>query len=841
MDYNLKSTEDNRLESIYDQPIATRAQATDSLLRELNFKEGQQTKNVLLKNNDLFTTNMSEEGTLVDFDDFPREGTYLETEEDVNNIDDIMNDNDDDGEFITTLSGNIIPKHQFTHNNEVPFHRGLPKQNVAVGSEENFDMRRVQDFTGRSPYETGAKKEQFSFFTPSKNVTFVHGTPSTSETMNSRVYVSNLQTNQRPFEQIREGPGLAIEDNQPNGPTGTFHQDIRQYIQPKNVDELRTEGRRRFEFSSRSAGNISGPSQRADPSKITKHKPTPGPLPDPVASRASVTKQADYGVTTEKKTERSKTGPTGSRSFGHASSVHGNESKWSSSVVNDVQKISLNPAEDGFRNAGNSQQSKTRFALNQQNMKNSIRDRELRGQGGDKFINDDTNRGVSVVQQLITNLGSYVKAIVAPITDILDTTKKDEMVDHARSQGGNLKSHVNKGIVFNPENTAKTTVRETTENLIHMGNVGSQSRYCVSIYDPENTARTTIRETTEDNLHEGFFGTRDSVGFKTWDPSHLANRTIRETTENNSHEGFFGNNDSQGWKVWDPSQIANTTIRETTEDNTHEGFLGNNDTQGWKVWDPSHLANRTIRETTENSDRVGKALQPRFKKDDKDRDSTPLTTTVKETTLAENVIGGASSGFTRAVKIQENVLPPVPTNRETYSDNDHYGGVSQEQSNRGGYQNVRPLDKPTQRESTEDYQQIGPAGSSATVNQVGATVETYNADISDDKEQTIISRNPTQSGSRQIAEKENIGTMDVSKELLEPATEDYRFIERSQNGTKVPINMGALTRIPEENEIDNAESVLESGLHIESNSGAERNSPSVFDKQLSENPYVVRL
>jgi len=60
-------------------------------------------------------------------------------------------------------------------------------------------------------------------------------------------------------------------------------------------------------------------------------------------------------------------------------------------------------------------------------------------------------------------VSTFAKAIVAPIMDLLRPTRKENVVGNLR-QSGNAAPAVTAGVVYNPADRTKTTIREMTEN-----------------------------------------------------------------------------------------------------------------------------------------------------------------------------------------------------------------------------------------------------------------------------------------------------------------------------------------------------------------------------------------
>jgi hypothetical protein len=107
--------------------------------------------------------------------------------------------------FISPLSGQSIKKEAF-HDNMVPFIKSKNQQNLNFDANSN----RLGRYTGNDETYRPKKHEVKSFFDVSPNNSYVYGSPSFTETVGLDRYVaSQKRQNEKPFQDIRVGPGLA--------------------------------------------------------------------------------------------------------------------------------------------------------------------------------------------------------------------------------------------------------------------------------------------------------------------------------------------------------------------------------------------------------------------------------------------------------------------------------------------------------------------------------------------------------------------------------------------------------------------------------------------------------
>ncbi len=126
---------------------------------------------------------------------------------------------------------NKVVEPSFTHQNMVPFFAGnSTNQNMGVNAQPSI----MERFTGTGTLLKPGKKEAEIFFEPSKDPN-VFTTDLPDDDTRTRYHVSELKTDQLPFEQQRVGPGLNQGFND-KGADG-FHPMFR--APQQTVDELR--------------------------------------------------------------------------------------------------------------------------------------------------------------------------------------------------------------------------------------------------------------------------------------------------------------------------------------------------------------------------------------------------------------------------------------------------------------------------------------------------------------------------------------------------------------------------------------------------------------------------
>lgn len=420
---------------------------------------------------------------------------------------------------ITSLSGEEIPKSQFTHNNMQPFFRGSVKQNI----DPYANSSRLEAFTGRGELLT-SKKEVGSFFEPTSGLTNVCGMQSQSDYYINHLQAPVARNNEFPIEQIRVGPGL--NKGYTSDPSGGFHQaDSLLYVRPKTVDELRPLSKPKVVYEGRTQGPSKGVDQRGLVGDFAKNRPDTYYEQSPdqwIKTQGAYSKEMARGVFDVKPTAR---------------------------VESHIPYV-------GQANATSTQPGKG----------------EEDDYGKSSVQVYDNERMTTQTKTVVSNVTSIVKSIVAPFVDILKHTPKDYTLDAARPYGNMQAQIPSKPTLYDPVNhMMRTTIKETTihdttimnltgpevgrpENLLPakptvretislddavtntVRNIASH-KYKVVVYNPDAVARTTHRELTECNPNEtGNVNAVDKVGAYTHITVHAPN-TQKQFVSDHDHIG----------------------------------------------------------------------------------------------------------------------------------------------------------------------------------------------------------------------------------------------------------------------------------------------------------------
>ncbi len=407
----------------------------------------------------------------------------------------------------SSLTGKTVLKEHFVHNNMVPFFGSKVTQNMSETASQGI----LERHTGIERFKI-KKQETKPFFKPTANLGNVYGQQAQTDRELERFVPSQKKTMEMPFEQIQVGPGL--NKGYTGEASGGFHQaNTRDYIMPKSIDELRTLNNPKLSYKGKvlAGKNIS---QRGKIGKSFKHRPD-----------TFYINSSDRFLTT-----------TGAQI---------KEKKRPCILLKDTNRKDTTVQYHGPAKASS----------------------DKSGDYGKEGINlPATEREITGTRTHVSNVASVVKAIIAPVMDVMKTTKKENCEGNIR-QSGNFAVSVNKLKVHDPNDVARTTLKEAYIHDNRLPNFGSYKK--AIIYDPDDVAKTTIRETTEDKTRTGNFGTEHDKHI-VYDPSDKAKTTTKEMTIYDDHKGIVSRGQTDGYKV--SSAFAPNTNKQFTSDHEYTGI-----------------------------------------------------------------------------------------------------------------------------------------------------------------------------------------------------------------------------------------------------------------------------
>ena len=380
---------------------------------------------------------------------------------------------------------------------------------------------------------------------------YICGMKNNDDFYKSRIEVSEVSNNFFPIEKIRVGPGL--NQGYGNESTGGFQQaDTLDYAKPRTLNELRSKiNQKQTYFEIPIKGHLKGPDRRGEISAMTKQRP------DTVYEQTE-----DMWLKT--------TGANSKNTLRAAQNIRPTTRQ--ESHIEYTGPIARNELNQGIND----------------------------DYGKSKIILYNNERETTEQRTVVTNVTSIIKALVAPIMDVLKYTNKEYTVESARGVGNPSIQIPSKQTLYDPVNhVMKTTVKETTLHDNENGNLTGNKETYTAYTD---TAKTTVKETTlHDNETGNLTGNKETYSALT----DNAKTTIKETlihdtviTNVKGNDGIYLKNGDDAKKtlrqtlpvedtvrniggvvykvtLYDPDIVAKTTTKETTIVGKSEyGFIG---------------------------------------------------------------------------------------------------------------------------------------------------------------------------------------------------------------------------------------------------------------------------
>ena len=637
----------------------------------------------------------------------------------------------------------------------VPYFGSVAKQNMNIEGFQN----KLENFTGTSQFNFH-KKETKNFFVPSKNVSFVNGTPVNTDALQSRFVKSNYRTGELPFEKTRVAPGVG--QNYGNEGVGGFHQfEAGEIARPKTVDDLRVLSNPKVTYS---PPTISGKG-------IDKRSSTPNVFKNRTSKTFAQTQDnllKTTGAYLRGKSNENFVMKDTNRT--DSKSVFG-----SAAPVSDKKTYTAPKVQRSNKNIYGSTGNRNAYSSNSWNASSSNSD-----YGKQSFNLPPNERDVTQKRTHVTNLMTLVKSIIAPLQDKIKSTRKEFIIGNPNPEGYIGANLPEKPTVYDPNDVARTTVKETTLEYDHDGHIKGPNK--LTVHDPNDVARTTVKETTLEYDHDGNIKGPEKI--TVYDPNDVARTTIKETTVHSKmHTTVTG---AQKVSVYDPNDVAKTTIRETTEVNKQAGFL------------KEQVPNRPT-----------------------DYNIQPAKTTIKETTENNrhhtnvSYVRGDGKGY-----LSNEFFAPA-TLKQLTSDNEYEGNVYSSLYSTGGYISTEYFAPATIKQFTSDFEYMG--GANSGDKRATSYSAAYNAITNSLKEKISRGRAPTQTGTKVFNARDNMNVLSKKQNARVPADKTLR-----------------ISRVAQQTRDARDENITSYRTPLSGRSQQERFDPAQLN-MLRKNPYAISL
>jgi len=354
--------------------------------------------------------------------------------------------------IISPLSGLPMTPDEFTHNNMVPYFRGSAKQNM----RDDIHKQTLDNFTGAGSTVI-SKREMAPLFEPRREPTGnVHGLESTTDYMQDRIVAPTRRANEKPIESTMVGPGIG--QGYSAFPVGGFQQfEVLEVAKQRaTVDDLRVASNPKLTFETPVVAGKWVNDMPAQIGEVRKYRPDKFYLNEDgernfstVGENSRPTERPAMVMPGQQRAETTR------EIFGAAGQA---ESKAGYNVPSFRAPMAQQVDGYGFRHA------------------------------------DGSSYGVRNTDATNNDFGRAA----------YDLPTNQRNVTGQRGQALNLTTAGTPGAltVYDPNDVARTTVRETTGASDYAGIAGLGSApQKLTVYDPTDVTRPTMRNTTAEPDH----------------------------------------------------------------------------------------------------------------------------------------------------------------------------------------------------------------------------------------------------------------------------------------------------------------------------------------------------
>ena len=458
------------------------------------------------------------------------------------------------GDYITSqLTGERLKTNDFTHNNMVPFFGGRVRQNV--GAQANNSI--LDNYTGSGITQIAKKEVETMFDTARAPFGNVYGLESATDFVQSRINDPRSRAGERPFEPVRVAPG--VNEGFASSGKGGFQQfEVNQYMidNIRRTDDLRTSDNPKLTYDQPVVPGqhfVGGAAQ--DPGEVRKYRPDTFYIDESgerfgAAGQGEFTKESSRPVQVMKHQTRPETsseliGPAASTEFGESYVVGSYRSPMAQQYGG-----------AGFRNA-----DATTYWTN-----NPDAPEADYGRGGYEVRPNERNMTSERVMGL-NLVPADTGLTTVHYSDENRPTRRQEAVGSIR-QTGTPVGYANGApaiTVYDPNDVARTTVKEGTINWNWMGQVapGSDGPSRLKVYDPDDIARPTQK--AQISAKSEYYGASNSVNkdFTSHDSAYNMRTNATKEQIAAGRDPLHGNGGALA--VFDGS-IHQTTKRITADD-----------------------------------------------------------------------------------------------------------------------------------------------------------------------------------------------------------------------------------------------------------------------------------
>jgi hypothetical protein len=418
-----------------------------------------------------------------------------------------------------SLTGDIIDKSHFKHNNMQPFF-GAKIKGATVSA--NVQESVLDNMQGQGS-QMRRKQAQAPLFKPHANLQYANGAPNASDFLQSRVNPSMRMANVKPWEEVQVAPGLNKGYNAAGGAGFNSGMESRDSWLPKTVNELRVDTNPKMTFGldghqGPANAYIKESANTNTQGKIEKNKPdtyyTVG------AERWFTTTGLEKGQTARgREVLQHVNRPTTTCEYFGAGDAEG-EAGYVPGEYAQSRRPEL-PCTD-ITNAGAA----------------GMHAPTASDHGAKSYQNLPNNRSTTRQAEEFGGVGGMLKAMVAPLLDVMRPSRKEDTVGNLRPTG-NAASTVPQQPIYNPADRTRTTIRETTEGKLdnnHL-NINSQIDRGSGAYLVSKQQPVTVQRDTTNCSYDGAAGPAVYGGNQVYDAAYRQRNNVNKGYKNRPNQG----------------------------------------------------------------------------------------------------------------------------------------------------------------------------------------------------------------------------------------------------------------------------------------------------------------
>ena len=390
---------------------------------------------------------------------------------------------------VMSLTGKPVDAAEFKHNNMAPFFGAKIR-----GRTTDADVHEsVLDTMNGAGSQWVSKTEVAPLFKPQENYNYVHGTPNTSDFMQSRQMPSSNMANVKPWEEVHVAPGL--DKGYTDAGSGGFNSgmDARDKWVDRNVDELRVKTNPKLTFGLETHEGpayyyIQNAPTAATQGKVEKYLPDTYYLNTP--DRWLTTTGLEKAQTARPiQADRFVNRPSTTAEYFGAGSEQNGAATYAAPAVEPSKRQQVDPTGHHAINMAAADQRPA-----------STGDH---GRLGFKVLHN--NRSTTTNAVAMGGVFGAIRAVVAPLLDVVRPSRKENVVGNLRSYA-NAGTTVPAGTVFNPADRLPTTIKETTTGLLDFNHLNFERQTNAGYQVADQQAVENQRDTTTDVEYMGSAG-----------------------------------------------------------------------------------------------------------------------------------------------------------------------------------------------------------------------------------------------------------------------------------------------------------------------------------------------